>query len=438
MYSLKKTTTRHLVINMLVVMSGLLIIMYFSMQQILQDYVLTRLQHDADSLISVIQQDQKQQWQINPSQMSTVYNRVKSGHYYRASVNNEVITSRSLFDNPFPLPDRQLALSDYYLTDGPGMERWLVWFQQVNKKGHSINIWVAEDIKPLQQQLLKYTGFAVILVLLVTALLILLQYHTLKKSFQVFEFLRQNLSSIRHKQIEKFGVDIPDEILPLVNEIELLVAQLRNRIKRTRHAIGNLAHELKRPIQLLTIQLEDRDEDEELLTPLKTIKQTIDRELRRAKISGSQSAGGDFNPAEELPVLIKIMSKIYPKIQVNLEPNQTVKSIQLDRDDMLELMGNLLDNACKFAQHSVQIELKIKPQQFSFIIADDGQGLNVEQIEKIKNRGVRLDETIEGHGLGLSICRDIVDSYNGEIQFSQSTLGGLKVTVQLAANALAG
>ncbi|MDH3221907.1 MAG: sensor histidine kinase, partial [Gammaproteobacteria bacterium] len=104
MYSLKNRLTRNLIINLVIVMTVLLVIMYFSMQQLLQGYTLTRLQHDAESLISVIERDQDQRWRVDPTRMSTVYDRVKSGHYYQVNFDNQEIRSRSLFDEHFPLP----------------------------------------------------------------------------------------------------------------------------------------------------------------------------------------------------------------------------------------------------------------------------------------------------------------------------------------------
>ncbi len=415
--------------NMLLVMSGLLIIMYFSMQQILQDYVLTRLQHDAESLISVVQQDENGRWQLEASQMSTVYNRVKSGHYYRISVNDQIITSRSLFDTRFPVADSALWVSGSYKEQGPGKETWLIWTQQANKKGQAIMVWIAEDIQPVQRQLLGYTGYAILLVLFTAILLTFLQARTLQKSFQVFEALRQNLSAIRHKETEESGLDIPSEIMPLVREIESLVDQLRNRIKRTRHAIGNLAHELKRPVQLLAIQQEEGIDPS--LEPLEDIKYIIDRELRRAKISGSHNAGGEFNPAEELPFLVEVMRKIYPDIQIKLDQGSLIQRLDLDRDDMLELVGNLLDNACKFARHEVRLKFVKASQHYVLIVEDDGEGLDSSDINKIENRGVRLDETTKGHGLGLSICKEILNSYQGKLTFLHSNLGGLKVTADI-------
>ena len=430
MYSLKNRITRNLTINMIIVMSGLSVVMYFSMQQLLQDYVLSRLQSDTQSLISVVQQDQKQQWQVLPGRMSSVYDRVRSGHYYRVEVNDQVIESRSLFDAEFPPIEEGSGLRGDYLVQGPGEERWLVWFQQVRKDGQALTISIAEDIEPINHQLLLYMGYALVLVLLVTGMLIYLQQRTLYKSFYIFEWLRQNLSSIRHRKMDKSDLKIPREILPLVDEIEKLVDQLHKRIERTRHAIGNLSHELKRPIQLLSLQLESDDSDERL-KPLEDIKKIVERELRRVRISGTPGSGAEFDLAAEIRLMIELMQKIYPRIQVQFQCPNPLPTIDLDRDDMLELIGNLLDNACKFAATKALLEIAASKQLLSLVFEDDGKGLEAAQMEQITRRGVRLDETVAGHGLGLGICSDILENYNATMSFSESRLGGLKVAVEI-------
>jgi signal transduction histidine kinase len=360
--------------------------------------------------------------------MSAVYNRVKSGHYYLVRSNGQEITSRSLFDAQFPGTDNSVPQS-YYTAGGPGQETWLVWYQQVNKNNHTLDIWIAENIQPFERQLLTYTGYALVLVTLITAILIFLQQRTLHKSFQVFEALRSNLIKIRMQQTEKSGINPPQEIMPLIHEIESLVTQLKNRIERTRHAIGNLAHELKRPIQLLRIQLDEKHCDAK--QPLEEIKAIVDRELRRAKISGSQNIAGDFDPAEEVASLIQVMGKIYPHIQVEIAATDSPGSVKLDRDDMLELIGNLLDNSCKYALHRVRVGYQVTNNVLVLTFEDDGPGLDHAQIEQIQQRGVRLDETKEGHGIGLSLVQDIVNSYCGRLSYSAAEAGGLKVEVQI-------
>ncbi len=226
------------------------------------------------------------------------------------------------------------------------------------------------------------------------------------------------------------GLMVPVEIYPLINEIERLVEQLQNRIQRTRHAIGNLAHELKRPLQLLSLQQEESPVKKQI-QPLQDIKSILERELKRAKISGSSGIGGEFDINEELSYLIDVMKQIYPRIDVRLENPQQITVLDLDRDDMLELTGNILDNACKFASHNVLLEIQQSAELLLLTFDDDGKGIGTAQIDAIKKRGVRLDESREGHGLGLGICWDIVNSYHGDILLAPSAMGGLQVQIKL-------
>jgi len=435
MYSLKNRLTRNLIVNLVIVMTALLVIMYFSMQQLLQGYALTRLQHDAESLISVIERDQDQRWRVDPTRMSTVYDRVKSGHYYQVNFDNQEIRSRSLFDEHFPLPEEAVQEPGHYLTAGPWQQTWLVWRQQITKNDAPIRVWVAEDIGPMGQRLLRYTGYAILLVLAATVLLILLQQRTLRHSFEIFEWLRQNLATIRHHETEKAGVQVPREIMPLVDEIEKLVNQLRNRISRTRHAIGNLAHELKRPLQLLS-QQQEQASSEDPVNALAEIRNIVERELRRARISGSQSGSVHFDIADELPFLVDVLARIYPQIEIEIEiENETdLPPSSLDRDDMLELIGNLLDNACKFARRKARFVVRKTERVFEMTIEDDGAGVRPEQMERLQQRGARLDESNRGHGLGLGICAEIVEGYQGSIAFAESAAGGLSVTVRIPIN----
>ncbi len=430
MYGLKNRITRNLTINLVAVMAALLIVMYFFTQQLLHGYILTRLQHDAESLASVIRLNANQQWQLDPGQMSTVYNRVRSGHYYYISVNGQRIRSRSLFDVEFPGVGTDESPAGDYLVDGPGDERWLVWRQQFKKQRDSITVWVAEDIAPIRNELILNTGYMALLIVVMAVLLFYLQQRTLRDAFRIFEWLRQNLASIRHRETEKSGVEIPSEIAPLVTEIEKLVEHLSHRIQRTRHAMGNLAHELKRPLQLLSIQQEGTQNAEQIKT-LNEIKHILERELKRSRISGSSKTGARFNLAEELDYMVDVLDKIYPNIDIQIEFENRVEALGLDRDDMLELIGNLLDNACKFARQTARLGIGLNDNLLRLNFEDDGEGLEPEQMKQLNRRGVRLDETVAGHGLGLGICRDILDYYDGSIAFTRSRLGGMRVEVRI-------
>jgi len=428
MYSLKKRITRNLTLNLLVVMIGLLIAIYLFAQQLLHDYILTHLQHDAESLASIIYQDETQRWHVNPGRMSTVYSRVRSGHYYYVAINQQVIVSRSLFDADFPGVIGGHSPGTAYLDDGPGSERWMIWYQEVMKDEQLVRIWIAEDIASFRNQLFEYAAYIVGMIGFVVALLFYLQQRTLRQAFEVFDWLRLNLATIRQKEAVRSNIAMPLEVVPLITEIEKLVEHLSHRTVRTRNAMGNLAHELKRPLQLLSIQ-QQRGHSGEIRSTLDEIRNIIERELRRARISGSSSVAGIFNLSEELKYITAVLSKIYPDIEVEINFENPVDTLNLDRDDMLELIGNLFDNACKFAQSRARLTASSTGDRLKLAFEDNGQSFEATQLQRLSRRGQRLDEQIAGHGLGLGICRDILSYYRGDLEFSKSELGGLCVTV---------
>ena len=430
MYSLKHRIARNLSLNLLVVMAGLVLTSYFFAQQLLHDYILTHLQHDAESLASVIDQDESQRWKIDSGRMSAVYNRVRSGHYYYVAVDAQVITSRSLFDFDFPGIDENHPSGSDYLAPGPGNERWMIWHQAVSKNGQMIRLWIAEDIAPFQKRLMQYSVAIVALIFVAAVLLFFLQQRTLRQAFDVFDRLRENLAAIRHRQLENSPMPMPLEIAPLVNEIENLVEHLGHRTIRTRNAMGNLAHELKRPLQLLTIQREVGG-NAEMRNALAEIRRILDRELRRARISGPAGAGPAFELAGEMAFMTDVLRKIYPDIAIETSIDGPVDMSGLDRDDMLELIGNLFDNACKFARSRALLSVISTGDRFDLVFEDDGQGLEPEQLQQLNRRGLRLDESVPGHGLGLGLCRDILDYYHGELSFAKSGLGGLRVVASI-------
>lgn len=432
MYSLKHRLSRHLLINILLIMLALLGGLSLMMARLVEQHVVTRLQHDAESLISVLQQ-QDGQWRVDSALVSTIYNRVRSGHYYLIVTEGQVIRSRSLFDFEFEVPVTTRAEGIHRIA-GPGDEDWLLWSQAVIKKGVELQIWVAEDIAPLYWGLWRLFGFALVAIVVLTLVSLWVQQRILDRAFKVFDDLREQLSAIRESASDLPAMQVPNEVEPLIAEIGLLVKQLQARTLRTRSAIANLSHELKRPLQVLSLHHADLDRRDPLARAIAEIRAIIERELRRARLAGSDRVGGRFDLAEELPFLVMMMQRLYPHIDIDGSEVGSSPALGLDRDDMLELTGNLLDNACKFGRERVKLSSEFSNGQFLLGIEDDGPGVDAEHLSRLTTRGVRLDETVDGHGMGLALCADIVAGFNGEMRFGRAGLGGLRVEISLPAD----
>jgi signal transduction histidine kinase len=160
------------------------------------------------------------------------------------------------------------------------------------------------------------------------------------------------------------------------------------------------------------------------------IGELMERELSRAKLAGAGLHSQRFNPTEELPDLAGLLRQLHPELDIQWQVEEGASAFG-DREDMLEMLGNLLDNACKWARSRVTCRVQVGAA-IELVVADDGKGISDDELEHLAERGVRLDETVEGHGLGLAIVKNIVELYAGEMVFGRSSeLGGLQVLVRL-------
>ncbi|ODR85490.1 sensor histidine kinase [Shewanella xiamenensis] len=434
MYSLKAYLTRNLLITLTCAMALLLYLLFQGIQILTQDFVASRLQHDADSLISALEPQADGTWSLSTDRLPNVYHRVNSGHYFAINIGEQQLRSRSLFDHNVVLPTLKVG-EQKLATQYVGHHHWLMFSQAIVKNEQTIILWVTEDISSLEQTQLRFLGFAAVVVLLTIMILLFAQHLLLKRGFKSLEQMPDAIRQLRLQGQEIDTQHTPTEISPLIEEIERLINQLGQRVQRSRNALGNLAHEMKRPLQGLQSYLdslapEQRREGSKVLADLHHI---IERELKRTKIVGLSTPGRFTVLNDDLPPLIQVMQRIYPERQIDYRFDKALV-IPFDRDDLLELLGNLLDNACKHARRQIQLcieQTNTSNRAYLIEVSDDGEGVSDSDLTVITERGIRLDESVQGHGLGLSICKDIVESYQGELSFTHSTLGGLKVSVIL-------
>lgn len=267
-------------------------------------------------------------------------------------------------------------------------------------------------------------------------LILIIQGMVIRRTFSRLDHIRTELQRLEAGEITKLDEGVPVEIYPIVAEFNYLLSLMQERLARSRNSLGNLAHALKGPLNLLMQHLDEpaaSDGHQQAQVQAERIRQLTERELKRARMAGQGNTTQRFAPHAELPTLVEVLSRIHHKsprcIMLNIAPDITRFG---DREDMLELIGNLLDNACKWADEHVYCQISRHSGRIRIIVEDDGPGRTGEELEQMAERGVRLDESVAGHGLGLSICKDIVKLYGGEMTFEKSdNLGGVKVMVVL-------
>ncbi|MFE8032530.1 sensor histidine kinase [Thiohalocapsa marina] len=409
-----------------------------------QGYVLSRLAHDAEALLGRLRRDPTGQRLEPELAVTSIYHQPLSGHYYIIdSKQNLRRRSRSLWDQDI----------DYGLM-GPGEvrhwnsreilgQRLLVRSAGYRLGNDEVTITVAEDLAPLLEVLHDFERLLALLAIFGFGLAMLLQRLIVRRTFRALEPVYQDIERLEGRETSQLTEQVPSEIQPLVQKVNRLLSVYGKRLERSRNAAGNLAHALKTPLNLV---LQLLAQDRPPLTPAERaicreqihhVRALVERELKRARIAGSGHAGSSFEPAAELPALKALLLRMYPAkdlvIQCQVDLNgSTEGSILADREDMLELLGTLLDNACKWAKRTVACQVGADQDGVRMCIEDDGPGCSEEELRSIGLRGARLDERVSGHGLGLSIAKEIVELYGGKIDFYRSTrFGGFGVAVRL-------
>ncbi len=410
-----------------------------SITQIATQMMETRLEHDGEALLASLQQDSNGKLSFKSLQLGPVYKRVFSGHYFLIKTTNLHIRSHSLWDQTLKQPQLKLGQTLVEIVDGPNKQKLLQWSSQFKRFKQVITISIAEDTSVIISALKKFNLYFAISALIILILLLLIQGVIVKRSLSPLHNIKDELQALSEGEITTLSKQVPTELHPLIDEVNRLLQLLKEQLKRSRNSTGNLAHSLKHPLNLL-MQIAESEEASmsyqirnELQINTRQINQLMERELKRAKLAGSGIPGQLFSPKEELSGLIDVLKRVYHDKSLSIEV-ATDKALEFkaDKNDMMELLGNLLDNACKWSTNKVSCKLS-KGQQFGLIIQvdDNGSGCNSDQLSSLTLRGVRADETISGTGLGLSIVNDIVELYFGTIEFKQSSMGGLCVIVKL-------
>ena len=437
--SLERQLHLGLVLSLLVLVGGLWLTGSRFLQSMTEDFVASRLNHDAEALLGslIVTPDQMK---VRPDRINQIYLQPFSGHYYviRLKDGRQSI-SRSLWDFHLDLPLLAVGENSRLHLEGPNGQQLLVWLSGYRKQNREITIAVAEDVTPITAMRERFLLNFALLSLAGLALLLLLQRWVVRRSFRRLEPLRAEIQGLAESGGQRINEEVPSEIRPLVREINHLLQLLIQRNERSRNALGNLAHALKGPLNLLGRYFDGlprRQRTEEGIlaaNQAERIRLLIERELKRARMAGKGTPSQRFNPQQDMPDLIAVVRQVHQErtMEVDLQVDPRLPLFG-DREDMFELIGNLLDNAFKWAASTIRVRLW-SADGVHIQVEDDGGGLSDQDLHRLTQRGSRLDESVEGHGLGLSIALDIAKLYGGAIRFDRSPeLHGLRVVVTLA------
>ncbi len=345
------------------------------------------------------------------------------------------IPSPSAAEVPFNL-DFQRS----YITEGINGEELEVFesefvLDQLNRVGRfrvmGNRSELEEEIALFEWRLFTYLSLFGVGMIAINAAAILLGLRPLSR-------VRAALALVRQGAAQRLDGSFPAEIEPLVNETNALIENNRRIVERSRTQVGNLAHSLKTPLAVLLNEGRalGGDKGRLIANQSASMQSQVDHYLRRARVAAQRDSVVYRTPvAPLLRRMARVMEKLNPKTKLTLDLPAADLVFAGEREDLEEIVGNLLENAMKWAQSAVT--LAAEPLEdgasgmFSIMIEDDGPGIPEEKAREALKRGRRLDETKPGTGLGLAIVADLVNEYGGRLLLERSASGGLRAIVQL-------
>ncbi|MEM7301793.1 MAG: HAMP domain-containing sensor histidine kinase [Pseudomonadota bacterium] len=367
---------------------------------------------------------------INPD-----YSRVYSGAYWQAEDTTGLsYRSRSLWDVGLDVMVEGDSAVD---ADGPDEQRIRVLKQTtISPDGRNWTLYVAADKSALTeetavfQQALWVSAGILGTILMVAAVLLL------QSALSPIRQLQKAVAVRHEKQNGAISGEFPSELAPLVDDLNLMLERNERLREKGRLQAANLAHALKTPSAILRNELLKLRRGEELNIKLadqavENVSAAADRHLSLAVAAPEDVAVPMRTKIVEVAQeVVQAIGRVFPDISFQIDGDAALVA-QMGRPEAMELLGNLIENAAKFGDSRVHINIQIKGGVCQFQVDDDGPGIPEDRYDYVLAQGARLDEKRSGSGLGLTIVNDIVERHKGEIRFDRSPLGGLQVQVTL-------
>ncbi|WP_417478564.1 sensor histidine kinase [Maricaulis sp.] len=383
------------------------------------------------------------------------YGRVFSGRYWQivdtaqSGEDSILIVSRSLWDETLAasqgLRNRAQASPGQIVTGrakGPAGEPLRVVAQAVllpDREGVVIMM-AGEDRRPADRDVRNFAITSAVLLLGFAAAIAAGVFFQVRIGLAPVLRMRNSVADVREGRSERVDGQFPTELQPLADELNAMLDHSRELVERSRTHVGNLAHALKTPIAVLTNEAREAGDDFGDLVGRQTaiMAEQVDHHLRRARAAAHAKAiGARTEVGSTVSDLARTLTKIYARRGITID---TALADGLyfrgERQDLEEMVGNLMDNAGKWAESRVLVTARQGDERtLELLIEDDGPGLDAAGCESALQRGVRLDEKAPGSGLGLAIVSDLAKAYDGEVILSRSSLCGLCVRLVLPATA---
>lgn len=366
-----------------------------------------------------------------------------SGHYWQVSVADQPpIRSRSLWDARLPEPAGPIAPGAVDLSEisGPRGEtlRLAQRALRFDPAPGPVVFSVAADLAPVQAAAGEFSRILAIALVVLGLGLVSALVLQVRVGLRPLDRIGAALGAIRAGRERRLTGDVPTEIAPLARELNALIDHHQALIDRARAQAGDLAHALKTPLTVLHNELEAEEAPDRALAleQIAAMSDVVQHHLARARAAASANLiGVRADAAQAIGSLARTLPRIVTERDIEVEVAIEAEPLLFagEAQDLSEIIGNLLENACRWSRRRVAIGAAARDGRLVITIGDDGPGIAPALRATALQRGSRLDERNPGSGLGLTIAQDLAKLYGGSLSLGDSPLGGLLVTVDLPA-----
>lgn len=416
-----------------------------SYRESVQNNLLERLTANLYNIMGSITPDEKGELSGRPDLRDSRFQAFRSGYYW--SVNNDSGAPGGLASNSLgngrivpqysTAPDSDFQRNFHAVDEA---ENRLIGIEAQAFLGEGDVLYtflITGNLSEVDAQVSQFVRRLLLVLALFALGFVLVTYFIVRIGLSPLRDATQRLTDIRDGHADRLDGNFPLEIQPLIDETNSLIASNKSIIERARTQVGNLAHSLKTPLAVLRNEAVKaspaiRKLIEEQVTLMQGQVQTYLDRARISARSGTITSRTDVKPAIER--LARVMAKLNPQLEIETDFHGQEKVwFAGEQQDFEEMVGNLLENACKFARKRIEISARIDMPHLVITIEDDGKGMSDAEAEKALKRGTRLDESLPGSGLGLSIVKDIASEYGGTLSLGKAEMNGLSARLNLPA-----
>ena len=353
--------------------------------------------------------------------------------------------SRSLWDSVLQSPPDAVARLRrtpgepiHYDIKGPAEEplRALAMMAQLPGRTEPVVFMAAEDRRPIDRDVRSFAATTAIALVLLGAGLAAAVFLQVRVGLGPLFAMGREIAAVRQGKAQRLSDAYPAELEPLAGELNALLDHNQEVVERQRTHVGNLAHALKTPISVMLAEAERQPGalGEVVTRQAQAMRDHVEHHLRRARAAARTTGSGERTPvAAVLDELSRTLERIFRgKVSIDWDAPDEL-DFAGERQDLLEMAGNVMENACKWSRGRVRATTSTGGNglRFQLVVEDDGPGLPPEQRDAVLKRGERLDENAPGSGLGLSIVDELARAYGGSLTLSESSMGGLKIALDL-------